>query len=82
MADPLPSLQQRLKPWVRWSIRERRIGLGLHLEQEREALSAHIDLLNPGSCLLMFVPHIVVDSWGWATLRPRLLSLLSGADVM
>lgn len=72
--DPAPRLRARHKPWVVWSVRQRRPGVGLHLEREREGLRAHLDVLSPGWCWPLFPAHVVVDLWGWRTLRPALLS--------
>ena len=73
--DPLPDLRARQKPWVRWSVRERRPGVGLHVEREEEVLRAHLDFLSPGSRWSLIPLHVVIDLWGWRTLRPALLTL-------
>lgn len=71
--DPLPSLRSRHKPWVVWSLRERRVGVALHMERERTALVVHLDACNPGAHPLLYPLHALVDLLGWRRLRPRLL---------
>ncbi len=74
--DPLPGYRARVKPWVVWSARERRIGPALHLECEKEAFVVHIDVANPGRWWPLFVLHVPIDLWGWRTVRMWLLRLL------
>lgn len=77
LEDPLPKLRARLKPWVTWSAREMRIGLALHIEQERDALSVHLDVLSPSRVLPLYPAHAFVDLWGWSRLRPIVLRRLA-----
>lgn len=76
VSDPLPDVRRKQKPWVLWSVRERRVGPALHVEQENDCLSVHIDVLNPGAAVPLMPLHALVDLWGWRTLRPYILSLL------
>jgi hypothetical protein len=71
--DPLPDLRQRQKPWVTWSVRERQPGVGLHVEREADVLRAHLDFFSPGDQLWRLPAHVVIDLWGWSTLRMWLL---------
>lgn len=67
--DPIPWLRRRLKPWVVWSVRERRVGLALHVEREKDMLSVHLDTLNPGAWWPLAPLHALIDLWGWRTWR-------------
>ena len=73
--DPLPTLRRRHKPWVCWSLREPTPGTRLHLEATDDGYVVHLDVLSPGRWWVLHPLHVVVDLWGWSTLRPRLLSL-------
>jgi hypothetical protein len=75
--DPLPALRRRHKPWVVWSVRERRVGVALHVEQERDALVVHLDACNPGARALLYPLHALIDLVGWRRLRPRVLRFLA-----
>ena len=73
VVDPLPSLRRRWKPWVRWSLRERKVGLALHLECEEDAIALHLDTFSPSVWWILTPLHLLVDLWGWRSLRMWLL---------
>lgn len=71
--DPLPRLRATAKPWVLWSIRERHAGVALHVEDMREGLRVHVDVLSPGRWWILFPLHLMIDFKGWRTVRMSLL---------
>jgi hypothetical protein len=75
--DPLPRFRKKAKPWVLWSVREKRIGPALHLEYTRWGLNVHIDVFNPGKWPMLYPAHVMVDLWGWKSLRVAVLDYLA-----